>query len=437
MAIKINKDYTSKVNTTYTPNRKIEYIVIHYTAGLSSVVGRAKGSVKNFALATRKASADFVIDDGDTVYQYNPDIANYRCWAVGGSKYNSCSWSGGGKFYDKCTNKNSISIEMCPNKIDNGKSYSSEDTDWYVTDEVWNNTVELTKQLMKTYDIDEDHVIRHFDVVGKFCPAFMCYTKKQDKYGITGNEVWAKFKSELKEKVSTTQQTEPSKVAYRVRKIGNDATTQIGAYSTLESAKSVCPVGYGVYNSETNKLEYSNVGTASDTKPSQTVPKPNIIKDTVDKIVDKIKEKTTKKSVIVCLQCNSSIKDIQKWLNAYEGIAFDGKLTTDGVFGLNSKKAYIGVLQYELNRSGSKLVVDGILGGNTLNAIEKYGVIKFGSTGIFVMLAQILLVTSKYNPNGIDGTCGNGCVTAIKKVQKDNKLNVDGIMGKNTWKALL
>ena len=44
------------------------------------------------------------------------------------------------------------------------------DTNWYFTDAVIDNCIELTKKLMEEYDIKADHVIRHYDVNGKPCP---------------------------------------------------------------------------------------------------------------------------------------------------------------------------------------------------------------------------------------------------------------------------
>lgn len=80
-------------------NRKIKYIVVHYTAGAKSTKGTAESTRKVFL--TRQASADFVVDD-ETIVQINPDPAKYYCWAVGDGK---------GKY--GITNKDCISIEMC------------------------------------------------------------------------------------------------------------------------------------------------------------------------------------------------------------------------------------------------------------------------------------------------------------------------------------
>ena len=155
---------TNTANTTELKNRKIKYIVIHYTAGITSKPGTAKSNAKYFAKETTKASADFIIDD-ENIVQYNPDIKNRYCWHCGGSKYKTK----GGSLYKVCTSANSIGIEMCSTNSAK-KVTNPNDTNWYFTDAVIANCVELTKKLMEKYDIKADHVIRHYDVNGKPCP---------------------------------------------------------------------------------------------------------------------------------------------------------------------------------------------------------------------------------------------------------------------------
>ena len=159
---------TSVHNTTAKPNRKIEFIVLHYTAGTSSSQGAAKGVASYFSRTSNQASADFVVDDNDIV-QYNPDPVNYYCWSVGGNKYPTKSNSLSAKYYGICTNKNSISIEMCSRKK-NVSSLNASDDDWYLTNNTINNAVILTKYLMKKYNVSADHVITHSMVTGKWCP---------------------------------------------------------------------------------------------------------------------------------------------------------------------------------------------------------------------------------------------------------------------------
>ena len=158
---------TNTANTTELKNRKIKYIVIHYTAGITSRPGTAKSNARYFAKETTKASADFIIDD-ENIVQYNPDIKNRYCWHCGGSKYKTK----GGSLYKVCTSANSIGIEMCSTNSAK-KVTNPNDVNWYFTDAVIDNCVELTKKLMKEYDIKPDHVIRHYDINGKLCPGII------------------------------------------------------------------------------------------------------------------------------------------------------------------------------------------------------------------------------------------------------------------------
>ena len=135
---------------------KIKYIVIHYTANDGD---SDEGNGNYFANNIVKASAHYFVD-GDSVTQSVPD--DYVAWSVGDKKYSNCNKTGGGKFYGQCNNTNSISIEMC-DEVRNGKSDFSAAT--------IENAIELTKILMKKYNVDISHVIRHFDVSGKPCPA--------------------------------------------------------------------------------------------------------------------------------------------------------------------------------------------------------------------------------------------------------------------------
>lgn len=69
----------------------------------------------------------------------------------------------------------------------------------------------------------------------------------------------------------------------------------------------------------------------------------------------------------------------------------------------------------------------------TLNQLSK------GSKGAQVKNLQILLIGKGYSCGsaGADGDFGTNTDKALKKFQKDNGLDVDGICGKNTWNKLL
>ena len=175
------KPYYSITSLTYAPNRSIEYIALHYTAGTTSKAGTALGVAKWFASGgnpSNPASSDFIVDDRDVV-QYNNDIENRYAWCVGGAKY-SPTTSLGASLYGKATNKNTINIEICSNKV-NKKSLLASDTDWYFTDAELDNTRELVKYLMKKYNIPIERVVMHHTVTGKLCPAMWTHNETELK----------------------------------------------------------------------------------------------------------------------------------------------------------------------------------------------------------------------------------------------------------------
>ncbi len=170
MSLKINNLFTNKV--TRKPNRRIDWITIHYTAGTLSNAGKARAVANGFANNNREASADFVVDDKE-IYCCNKDIKNQYTWSVGGKKYPSKSCSESARYYGQCTNANSISIEICSRKI-NRHSLLATDTDWYFTEDALSLAVQLTAELMQKYNIDINHVIMHSSVTGKICPNPFC-----------------------------------------------------------------------------------------------------------------------------------------------------------------------------------------------------------------------------------------------------------------------
>lgn len=178
------------VHISKAPNREIKYLAIHFTAGSSSKAGSAK-SVKH-VFESRKASADFAVDDQDIV-QFNPDLKNYYCWAVG---------DGNGKY--GVTNKNSISIEICSSLKKGTSAAVPNHSGWYFTDAALENAVKLSKYLMKKYNIPIDRVIRHYDASRKSCPGLVGWNDgtlyKEDgsktKEKNNSNE-WIKFKKKL------------------------------------------------------------------------------------------------------------------------------------------------------------------------------------------------------------------------------------------------
>lgn len=151
----------------YTKGRvqNIQYIVVHYTANDGDT---AKGNCTYFSSSGRNASAHYFVDENH-VYQSVAD--KDTAWSVGASAY----------VHKRCRNSNSISVEMCSRMDTCG--------DYYIMEDTVSNTVQLVKNLMKQYNIDEKNVLRHYDVTGKQCPEPFVRDTNQ----------WALFKRRLEE----------------------------------------------------------------------------------------------------------------------------------------------------------------------------------------------------------------------------------------------
>lgn len=147
----------------------IKYIVIHYTANDGDT---DEGNGNYFANNIVGASAHYFVDD-DSITRSVPD--DYIAWAVGGSKY---KYTKGGTFYRKCTNANSISIELCDTKKNGVYDF---------TEATMKNAADLVKLLMKKYTVPVERVIRHYDVTGKVCP----------KPFVDDEKAWKEFKERL------------------------------------------------------------------------------------------------------------------------------------------------------------------------------------------------------------------------------------------------
>lgn len=164
MGYKLVQNLT-KVNYT-KGNSGRKYIVIHYTGNKTDT---AANNANYFKSVNRNASAHYFVDKTQVVQVVSD---NDTSWAVGVNY-------GSGNLFGKCTNSNSINIEMCS---DNGK----------IADKTYQNTVELTKDLMKKYGISANNVVRHWDVCSKACPGW-------NGWGANGKDasIWNQFKKDI------------------------------------------------------------------------------------------------------------------------------------------------------------------------------------------------------------------------------------------------
>lgn len=172
----------TKRNFEKATNRKIEYIVIHYVGA----TGTAKGNCQYFQTEYRGVSAHYFVGHEGDIWQcvLDKDIA----WHCGANKY----------VHKYCRNSNSIGIEMCCREDKKGN--------WYFEDKTVEATIELTKELMKKYNIPADRVIRHYDVSGKICPA--PYVKNNTKH------TWDSFTKKIKTTTNSSSQ-QKSKISVK------------------------------------------------------------------------------------------------------------------------------------------------------------------------------------------------------------------------------
>ena len=138
-----------------------KYIAVHYLG----VDGQ------NNALWNGRYGAHYVVYWDGTIYKVCDHDA--VTWQVG---------TANGEYIQKhpyARNSNCIGIEMCCHNTD---GYCPEtptgEKHWYFTENTQKATAWLVRKLMKDLNLDISHVLRHFDVVNKKCPAPYVYNNK-------------------------------------------------------------------------------------------------------------------------------------------------------------------------------------------------------------------------------------------------------------------
>lgn len=144
--------------------QKVEYIVVHYTAGRNDT---ALANGKYFAREKVGASAHWFVDEQDAVLSVEE---HFVAWHCGGAVYR----------HPACRNGNSIGVEMCSEMDAKGE--------YYFTQQTIENAQELVRMLMEKYNVPVERVIRHYDVTGKVCPA---------PFVGAGKDAWEEFKGGL------------------------------------------------------------------------------------------------------------------------------------------------------------------------------------------------------------------------------------------------
>ena len=160
--------------------------------------------------------------------------------------------------------------------------------------------------------------------------------------------------------------------------------------------------------------------------------------------------KTKAKSMLIEV-CFVDIEDANKYLEVgYKEIAraivdaLDNHVVTNPIVSapiVETKPVnvdeWVRELQHECNKQGfSKQKVNGIAGPAALAGCP---VVRKGAKGNITKLIQKRLLSLGYKlPKwGADGGFGEETVEAVKSLQTDKGLSVDGIVGQDTWRKLL
>jgi len=207
-------------NTWDRYGRPYDYIVMHYVGGVSTARnnGDYYGNTPYIG-----ASAHFFVDERDIVYSCPLTRSAGHCgvdYSGGKAPY----WNGRGV---DSTNRRSIGIEMCCKKDSRGV--------WYIEPETVNNAVRLVRWLMEEYNIDADHVIRHYDVCWKTCPEPWVRDPSQ----------WFAFKTRIKEdEIDMTQDEMIKLIDQRIKAVTYGDVKDVpdwweGAIQTLLAAGSI------------------------------------------------------------------------------------------------------------------------------------------------------------------------------------------------------
>jgi N-acetylmuramoyl-L-alanine amidase len=165
----MNFKQANEANFAQGRTQPIEFLVIHYTANNGDTV---QNNLDYFSCNAAGASAHYFVDENG----YGQSVKDAdTAWHCGASSYR----------HPTCRNANSIGMELCSRKDSKGN--------YYFMDQTVYNAAALARQLMQTYGIDRAHVLRHYDVTGKRCPAPM----------VDNPTLWENFLNLLEDKTMT------------------------------------------------------------------------------------------------------------------------------------------------------------------------------------------------------------------------------------------
>ena len=149
----------------------VRYIVMHYTANNGDT---ARNNCDYYhRVGGLQASAHYFCDEHGVMQSVREGDTAWHCGA-------RAYW------HPECRNANSIGIEMCSYKDNNG---------YHIAQETEDRAILLIRELMKKHNISAENVVRHYDVTHKNCPA-----------PLVEEAAWQEFKRKLTEKQTKSKE---------------------------------------------------------------------------------------------------------------------------------------------------------------------------------------------------------------------------------------
>lgn len=122
-----------------------------------------------------------------------------------------------------------------------------------------------------------------------------------------------------------------------------------------------------------------------------------------------------------------AVRDLQQ---ALKTLGYDPG-SIDGAFGARTESA---VKAFQTAR---EITADGIVGRvtwiNIDEADQSEPVLRLGASGLPVRRLQSRMSAVGFNTGGVDGRFGATTEQAVKQLQQQSELGVDGIVGAKTW----
>lgn len=357
-------------NYNHSSGNTKKYLVMHDTG---NYIDTDEGNAHYFCEGDKQSSAHYFVDEDSITQVVEDDMASWHC-GDGNMKYG-------------IGNHNSIGIEMC-------NDFGS------ILEGTINNTLDLVVFLMKKYNIPIEKVVRHYDASRKNCPQNM------NKDGNWSG--WVAFKNQLSlslgqpqsniQAVVAAQNNIDSKIVQGKSYVGDRALelqqklNKIMGMHIAEDGK-FGGQSYGLliaFQTKYNLIVDGKAGVATFSKLDELIAKGQSAP---------ISQPKTKADV------NPYVMSIQNLCNQ---------------LGLKDGQ-------------DRGLIVDGVYGTNTANAIAKLPV------------AQILGYRNKAYTCWIESRLGlkqdgiyfTGLSKAVKAFQTANKIGVDGKVGQETLKKML